>query len=162
LLREVVETWVVQALEKRIDLGYEPAGSVLILGNAFLLREMINNLLDNALRYTPPGGRVTARVVGQGDFALLEIEDSGPGISDAESQKVFDRFYRVDGTDGEGSGLGLAIVREIAEVHQAAASLRPINRDMEADESTGTWRPTNPPVVSPELSSRSIAQRRRA
>jgi two-component system sensor histidine kinase TctE len=137
LLREVVETWVVQALEKRIDLGYEPAGSVLILGNAFLLREMINNLLDNALRYTPPGGRVTARVVGQGDFALLEIEDSGPGISDAESQKVFDRFYRVDGTDGEGSGLGLAIVREIAEVHQAAASLRPINRDMEADEPAG-------------------------
>lgn len=137
LLREVVENWVVQALEKCIDLGYEPAGSVLILGNAFLLREMINNLLDNALRYTPSGGRVTARVVAQGDFALLEIEDSGPGISDAESQRVFDRFYRVDGSDGEGSGLGLAIVREIAEVHQAAASLRPNNRDTEADEPSG-------------------------
>jgi anti-sigma regulatory factor (Ser/Thr protein kinase) len=106
LLREVVETWVVQALEKRIDLGYEAAGSVLILGNAFLLREMINNLLDNALRYTPAGGSVTARVVAQGDFAVLEIEDSGPGIADEESQRVFDRFYRVDGTDGEGSGLG--------------------------------------------------------
>jgi two-component system sensor histidine kinase TctE len=96
-----------------------------IVGNAFLLREMINNLLDNALRYTPAGGRVTARVFGQGDFALLEIEDSGSGISDDDSHKVFDRFYRADGTDGEGSGLGLAIVREIAEVHQAAASLRP-------------------------------------
>lgn len=129
LLREVVETWVVQALERRIDLGYEPAEHVAILGNPFLLREMINNLLDNALRYTPRGGRVTARVVAQGDFALLEVEDSGPGISDDDSQKVFERFYRAEGTDGEGSGLGLAIVREIAELHQAAASLRPKTRD---------------------------------
>ncbi len=137
LLRDVVETWVVQALEKGIDLGYEPAGDVPILGNAFLLREMINNLLDNALRYTPAGGRVTARVVAQGDFALLEIEDSGTGISDEESQKVFDRFYRVDGTDSEGSGLGLAIVREIAEVHQAAASLRPNSRSATAGEVPG-------------------------
>ena len=129
LLREVVETWVVQALEKRIDLGYEAEDHVAILGNAFLLREMINNLLDNALRYTPTDGRVTARVIAQGDFALLEIEDSGPGISDEESLKVFDRFYRAEGTDGEGSGLGLAIVREIAELHQADASLRPKTRD---------------------------------
>jgi len=125
LLREIVESWVVQALDKRIDLGYEPAGAVPIVGNAFLLREMINNLLDNALRYTTRPGRVTARVFGQGDFALLEIEDSGSGISDDDSHKVFDRFYRADGSDGEGSGLGLAIVREIAEVHHAAASLRP-------------------------------------
>jgi hypothetical protein len=95
LLREIVETWVVRALDKRIDLGYEAAGAVLIEGNAFLLREMINNLLDNALRYTPAGGRVTARVVAQGDFAVLEIEDSGPGIADEDSHKVFDRFYRV-------------------------------------------------------------------
>lgn len=152
LLREVVENWVVQALEKCIDLGYEPAGSVLILGNAFLLREMINNLLDNALRYTPSGGRVTARVVAQGDFALLEIEDSGPGISDAESQRVFDRFYRVDGSDGEGSGLGLAIVREIAEVHQAAASLRPNNRDTEADEPSGCVARIVFPVYGPQRS----------
>jgi len=152
LLREVVENWVVQALEKYIDLGYEPAGSVLILGNAFLLREMINNLLDNALRYTPSGGRVTARVVAQGDFALLEIEDSGPGISDAESQRVFDRFYRVDGSDGEGSGLGLAIVREIAEVHQAAASLRPNNRDTETDEPSGCVARIVFPVFSPQRS----------
>ncbi|MBL8393845.1 MAG: sensor histidine kinase N-terminal domain-containing protein [Candidatus Accumulibacter sp.] len=125
LLRDVVETWVMRALEKCIDLGYEPAGSVLIQGNAFLLSEMINNLLDNALRYTPTDGRVTARVAAQGDYAVLEIEDSGPGISEEEAVKVFDRFYRVEGTDGEGSGLGLAIVREIAEVHRAAASLRP-------------------------------------
>ena len=108
-----------------------------IVGNAFLLREMINNLLDNALRYTPAGGRVTARVFGQGDFALLEIEDSGSGISDDDSHKVFDRFYRADGSDGEGSGLGLAIVREIAEVHQAAASLRPKTGDAGGEAACG-------------------------
>jgi len=125
LLHEIVETWVVRAHDRRIDLGYEPAGPAYILGNAFLLREMINNLLDNALRYTPDEGRVTARVVPQGDFVLLEIEDSGIGIADDEAHKVFDRFYRVEGTGVEGSGLGLAIVREIAELHRAAASLRP-------------------------------------
>lgn len=125
LLREIVETWVVRAIGRRIDLGYETAGSVYILGNDFLLHEMINNLLDNALRYTPDEGRVTARVVAQGDFVLVEIEDSGIGISDADAHKVFDRFYRVEGTGVEGSGLGLAIVREIAELHRAAVSLRP-------------------------------------
>ena len=158
LLREIVETWVVQALDRQIDLGYEPAGAVLIRGSAFLLREMINNLLDNALRYTPAGGRVTARVVAQGDFALLEIEDSGPGISDEESQQVFDRFYRGEGTDGEGSGLGLAIVREIAELHEAAASLRANSRDAQGDEPPGctarivfaVYRPEPPRVSIPE------------
>ena len=125
LLHETVETWVARALDRRIDLGYEPAGPMHILGNTFLLREMVNNLLDNALRYTPDEGCVTARVVEHGDFVLLEIEDSGIGISEEEAHKVFDRFYRVDGTGIEGSGLGLAIVREIAGLHRAAASLRP-------------------------------------
>lgn len=128
LLHGIVETWVVRALDRHIDLGYEPAGEVHIRGNAFLLREMINNLIDNALRYTPDGGQVTCRIVAQGDFALLEIEDNGIGISDKDTMLVFDRFYRVDDTGTEGSGLGLAIVREIAELHQAAASLRPNTR----------------------------------
>ncbi|HPT50299.1 MAG TPA: sensor histidine kinase N-terminal domain-containing protein [Accumulibacter sp.] len=157
LLRGVVEDWVVRALEKGIDLGYEPAGTVLIQGNAFLLREMTNNLLDNALRHTPAGGRVTARAVAQGDFVLLEIEDSGVGISDEDAHKVFDRFYRVDGSDSDGSGLGLAIVREIAEVHQAAASLRPNARNAAAVESPGctarivfpVYRPEVPPLPEP-------------
>jgi two-component system sensor histidine kinase TctE len=138
LLREIVETWVVRALERQIDLGYEAAGPVHILGNRFLLGEMINNLLDNALRYTPDEGRVTARVVAQGDFVLLEIEDSGIGISDEDAHKVFDRFYRVEGTGVEGSGLGLAIVREIAELHRAAASLRPRTPDDEGQRAPGS------------------------
>lgn len=138
LLHEVVETWVVRALDRRIDLGYEPADPVHILGNAFLLREMINNLLDNALRYTPDGGQITARVLAQGDFVLLEIEDSGIGISDEEAHKVFDRFYRVEGTGVEGSGLGLAIVREIAELHRAAASLRPHTPNEQGERKPGS------------------------
>lgn len=145
LLREVVEGWVERAIARRIDLGFEPAGPVSVLGNSFLLREMLNNLIDNALRYTPDDGRVTCRVVAQGDFAVLEIEDSGIGISEEDAQRVFDRFYRVDGTGVEGSGLGLAIVREIAELHRAAASLRP-NPRPSAD---GTVRGSIARVVFP-------------
>ena len=125
LLNEIVGEWVMAARERLIDIGFEASGRVLILGNVFLLREMINNLLDNALRYTPEAGCVTARVFRKGDKVVLEIEDSGIGIADDEAHKVFDRFYRVEGTGVEGSGLGLAIVREIAELHRAAASLRP-------------------------------------
>jgi two-component system sensor histidine kinase TctE len=121
LLRELVEEWVMRALDRRIDLGYEPADAPAeILGNALLLRELISNLVDNAMRYTPDGGRITCRVVVQGDFVTLEVEDNGIGISEEQAARVFDRFYRVDG-----SGLGLAIVREIAELHRADASLRP-------------------------------------
>ena len=125
LLRDVVAHWVSRALARRIDLGFESVGEAWVLGNALLLREMVNNLLDNALRYTPEGGHVTARVRQQGDFALLEVEDNGIGLSEEDALKVFDRFYRVEGTGVDGSGLGLAIVREIAELHHAAATLRP-------------------------------------
>ena len=125
LLRDVVAHWVSRALARRIDLGFESVGEAWVLGNALLLREMVNNLLDNALRYTPEGGHVTARVRQQGDFALLEVEDNGIGLSEEDALKVFDRFYRVEGTGVDGSGLGLAIVREIAELHHAGATLRP-------------------------------------
>jgi len=158
LLREIVETWVVRALDRRIDLGYEPAGAANILGNAFLLCEMINNLIDNALRYTPAEGRVTCRVVAQGDFVVLEIEDSGIGISDTDAQLVFDRFYRVDGTGVEGSGLGLAIVREIAELHGAAASLRANTRSAADGKDCGSiarvvFPMHRPPADAPNESS---------
>lgn len=131
LLREIVEDWVMRALEAYIDLGYESAdGLAEIEGNAFLLREMINNLIDNALRYTPTGGQVTCRVVcrrsvGGEPEVVLEVEDSGIGITEEQSELVFERFYRVDDAGTEGSGLGLPIVREIAELHHADASLRP-------------------------------------
>jgi two-component system sensor histidine kinase TctE len=117
--------WVPRALDREIDLGFEGSGKpAWIDGNAILLQELINNLLDNALRYTRPGGRVTLRVL-QDEEITLEVEDNGIGIDEADRELVFERFYRVLGTETEGSGLGLAIVRGIAEVHRARVRLVP-------------------------------------
>ena len=124
LTREAVRDRVPQAIERQIDLGVDltdqPAE---VLGAALMLRELLGNLIDNALRYTPPGGTVTARVLRDGAEVVLEVEDTGYGIAEAERARVFDRFYRVLGTRAEGSGLGLAIVREIAEQHDARVSI---------------------------------------
>ncbi|MFA7292101.1 MAG: sensor histidine kinase N-terminal domain-containing protein [Rhodocyclaceae bacterium] len=125
LLRELVEEWVMRALDRQIDLGYEPAPPSEIEGNPFLLRELASNLIDNAMRYSSAGGHVTCRVVVQGDFVTLEVEDNGIGLTEEQSALVFERFYRVDGSGADGSGLGLAIVREISELHRGNASLRP-------------------------------------
>lgn len=120
LVREVVEEFVPQAVAKGIDLGFDaPATRPLLLGIPLLLRELVNNLLDNALRYTPAGGAVTVRVRAEPQAVLVEVEDTGPGIPPAEQHLVFERFYRVLGTNVDGSGLGLAIVREIAQQHGA-------------------------------------------
>lgn len=116
--------WVPQALARRIDLGFEEAQRpALMHGNPVLLAELLNNLIDNALRYTPEGGRVTVRVTRTDIQVRLEVEDSGPGIPLAERERVFDRFYRVLGTRTDGSGLGLAIVREIAQKHRAEVDI---------------------------------------
>lgn len=112
--------WVRQALLLNTDLGFEEAPDpVWIHGNAILLAELLNNLIDNALRYTPPGGQITVRVSADDSHAIVDVEDTGPGIAIEERERVFDRFYRVLGTSADGSGLGLAIVREIAQKHQA-------------------------------------------
>ncbi|WP_019938645.1 sensor histidine kinase [Bordetella sp. FB-8] len=112
--------WVTHALSRHIDLGFEPAPQAApIHGSPLQLAELLNNLIDNALRYTPNGGRVTVRIACDGSQARLEVEDSGPGIPVCERERVFDRFYRVLGTRTDGSGLGLAIVREIAQKHHA-------------------------------------------
>jgi len=123
LARAITEDWVGLALAKGIDLGFEGADSLLIIeGVPLLLREMLNNLIDNAIKYTPRGGHVTVRTRG-GDLASLEVEDNGGGIPAAERERVFERFYRVLGTDADGSGLGLPIVREIADLHSATVEL---------------------------------------
>jgi two-component system sensor histidine kinase TctE len=125
LARECVEEWLPRADAKGMDLGFEDAGwAARVRGNASLLRELVGNLLDNAIRYTPDGGRVTARVLAA-ENVVLEVEDSGPGIDESERELVFQRFYRSLGTGVEGSGLGLAIVRSIAHRHGAAAALGP-------------------------------------
>ncbi len=87
-----------------------------------MLREMLSNLLDNAIRYTPAGGRITVRVREDKrdraqQWVHLEVEDTGLGIPAAERERVVERFYRILGREGDGSGLGLAIVREIATMH---------------------------------------------
>lgn len=115
--------WVPRALQSGHDLGF--AGSeapVWVEGDALLLGELINNLLDNALRYGGP--RITLRVE-QADGAApeLSVEDNGPGIVPEERERVFQRFHRVPGSAGNGSGLGLAIVREIAQNHAAEVIL---------------------------------------
>ncbi|MBI3285096.1 MAG: sensor histidine kinase N-terminal domain-containing protein [Burkholderiales bacterium] len=122
LARDVVQDWIPASFAQKIDLGFEPAAMpVTIFGNPLMLREMLSNLIDNALRYTPQGHSVTVRVVVNAaqELAILEVEDYGPGIPLAEREHVFERFYRILGSDVQGSGLGLAIVREIAQQHHA-------------------------------------------
>jgi len=124
LARNITEEWVQSPLRKDIDLGLESDGSdCRMTGNAMLLGELLNNLIDNALRYTQPGGHVTVRIGRDDTRIYLEVEDNGPGIPVSERERVFERFYRVLGTNQEGCGLGLSIVREIAHRHNAEVRL---------------------------------------
>lgn len=120
LARRVGEDWVPRALTRNIDFGLVvPDAPVTIRGNAQLLEELLSNLIDNALRYGPTGGRVTVSVEARGPGATLSVQDEGPGIPAAERARIFERFYRVADATGEGCGLGLAIVEEIARRHDA-------------------------------------------
>jgi two-component system, OmpR family, sensor histidine kinase TctE len=126
--RAVVRDFVSRSIDRRIDLGYEGpegASSLRVMGEPVLLSELVRNLVDNALHYTPAGGSVTARVLPDpfGQVVVLQVEDTGPGIAPAEREAVFRPFYRSLGTQVDGSGLGLAIVKEIAERHQADIEL---------------------------------------
>jgi two-component system sensor histidine kinase TctE len=122
---DVAQDLFPRALAKDIDLGVEITQRGLrIEGNPVLLREMIKNLIDNAIKYTPRGGTVTARTREE-DRPVLEVEDTGMGIPEADLERVFERFYRVLGSGVDGSGLGLPIVREIAELHRATVLLVP-------------------------------------
>lgn len=121
LAREVSQDFVPQALAKRIDIGFEgPERSRLqVLGQRWQLVELLRNLVDNALRYTPTGGEVTVRISEDlyGEVVVLEVEDNGPGIAPEARERVFQPFYRALGTGAEGSGLGLTIAGQIAERH---------------------------------------------
>ena len=128
LTRSVVRDFVARAIDRRIDLGYEGPDSgneVRMTGDPVLLGELVRNLVENALHYTPSGGAVTARVVPDpfGQVAVLQVEDTGPGIPKAEREAVFRAFYRALGTQVDGSGLGLAIVQEIAARHDAEVTV---------------------------------------
>ncbi|NML16878.1 ATP-binding protein [Azohydromonas caseinilytica] len=112
-----------QAQARGIDLGVPQADAGETEGHPEALRILMRNLLDNALKYTPAGGTVDLSVKRDGVALVLAVEDSGPGIPEAERARVFDRFHRVPGSEGPGSGLGLAIVKAIAEMHGAALRL---------------------------------------
>jgi len=123
LAREVVAELIPLADAGRIDLGVATAQSTTVSGDADALRTLLRNLVDNAVRYTPPGGRVDVTVESAPEGPRLTVTDDGPGIPPEERARVFDRFYRRAGTEPPGSGLGLAIVKAIADAHGATASL---------------------------------------
>lgn len=122
---EVSMDWVPHAIKRNIDLGFEGVEHPLMIdADRDRLRELINNLIDNAIRYSQPGGRVTVRPSRTADgHGRLAISDDGPSIPVAERERIFERFHRLLGTQEDGSGLGLAIVSEIATLHGARIDL---------------------------------------
>jgi two-component system sensor histidine kinase TctE len=121
LVEEAIQSFVDQASLKSIDIGFDLQPAT-ITGDRFLLRDLIDNLIDNAIRYTPAHGTVTVTVQGAPGAGLLTVEDNGPGIPRAKREQVFSRYVRLDDKT-HGSGLGLAIVRDIAVVHGARLAI---------------------------------------
>lgn len=118
LCNDLLEANLDRATRQGIDLGLE-VQALRVWGHAWLLRELLSNLLDNALKYTPSGGLVTLRCGHRAEdrAPMLEVEDDGPGVPADDWPRVLERFYRVPGTAVDGNGLGLAIADEIARVH---------------------------------------------
>ena len=122
LALDVATGWVPEALKKHIDLGFEDAGqSVMVAGDAARLRELLDNLLDNAVRYSREGGSITVRV--HAAPPRVDFNDDGPSIPPEERARVFERFHRLLGSTQDGSGLGLAIAEEIAHLHRGEITL---------------------------------------
>ncbi|KQQ33254.1 histidine kinase [Duganella sp. Leaf126] len=126
IARQVGLELAMAAVAKQIDMSLDDDGPGMVAGQALLLHELIANLADNALRYTPPGGSLALRVHERAPSVVLEVSDSGPGIAPAERERVFAPFYRAAATlerNPGGAGLGLAIVHDIATVHGATVTL---------------------------------------
>jgi two-component system sensor histidine kinase TctE len=137
LCESMLETFIDRASAKALDFGLETE-SVAVWGHSWLLRELVSNLVENAIKYTPAGGSVTlrcgrrARPLGSDDatlpasapsgWAFVEVDDDGPGVPVQERGQITQRFYRAQGAVGEGTGLGLAIADEIAQLHQGVLS----------------------------------------
>jgi two-component system sensor histidine kinase QseC len=120
LLRRVVADLAPQGVQKHQTIAVDADDSLLLHGDPTLLMILLRNLVDNAIRYSPPGASVTATLSKRGAALALRIEDSGPGMSDADIQRIGERFFRVVGSGQSGSGLGWSIVQRIAAVHDAA------------------------------------------
>lgn len=122
LIDDMIEDWLDQADARSIDLGIERSKTT-ITGDPTLLRELIANLMDNALRYTSDGGEISLRCVEIEDLLHIDVSDSGPGIPESLREAVFERFYRLPDTTLSGSGLGLPIAREIALCHRGTIDI---------------------------------------
>jgi two-component system, OmpR family, sensor histidine kinase TctE len=156
------------ALEKRIDLGYEgpepdkttkldPHSGLCVLANENLLAELVRNLVENAVAYTPRGGVVTARVLPATATRgpCLQVEDTGPGISVEDREHVFEPFFRVLGNEAEGSGLGLSIVREIANLHQATVYIETAHPTRELNSQGTRFIVQFPLIAQPAIEAQS-------
>lgn len=124
MVREVAAEWAPRALERGIELSFEATPCPPVLGNVHALSEALANLFDNALRYCRAGDQVWVRVYAEAGRVCLTVADNGPGVPEAALPKLFERFYRVPGTQAEGCGLGLAIVREVARAYEGEARAR--------------------------------------
>jgi two-component system, OmpR family, sensor kinase len=122
IARQAVSELLATAHAKQLDLGLASSEAIAVQGNREALLLIVRNLLDNAIKYTPGGGRIDLAMGRDAQGPWLAVDDSGPGVPEAEQERVFDRFYRVPGNDAPGSGLGLAIVRTVAE--QLGAQVR--------------------------------------
>jgi two-component system, OmpR family, sensor histidine kinase TctE len=122
LLEQTASQCLDAAIARQTDLGFEAAPAT-VQGSPWMLRELVLNLVDNAIAHSPPGSAVTVRCGNAAGRPFVEVEDNGPGIPVADRARVFDRHVRLAGDGGRGTGLGLAIVREIADRHHASVSL---------------------------------------
>ncbi len=122
LLKEAADEREAQAAAKDVRLQAQSSDDCIVAGNAELLRILLRNLLDNAIRYADPGGEVQARLASEGDRVILTVADDGPGVPPEQRELLGQRFHRFGPQTAEGVGLGLSIVRRIAELHGAALS----------------------------------------
>ena len=123
LVQQAVADVLPQAQERPVDLGVLPSSPAWVRGDADALLILLRNLLENAIKYTPPNGQIDVSVQSRGNSACLTVEDSGPGIAPADRERVFDRFFRTTQANASGSGLGLAIAQAIAQRHHATLAL---------------------------------------
>ena len=125
LAREICIDWAPKAMQHKMELSYEgPDQALYVKGDEVLLRELLSNLIDNAISYGHEQGNIVVRLSRQ-PVPCLTVEDDGVGIPELEKDKIFERFYRIPGSPGDGCGLGLAIVKEIADLHKAHLQLGP-------------------------------------
>jgi two-component system sensor histidine kinase TctE len=123
LAKEVCMDWIVKALQRKMSLSFDSENEqVFLKGDEILLKELLANLLDNAIAYGYERGNIWVKVMAQPQLSLI-VEDDGIGIAEIELDKVFERFYRPANSPGNGCGLGLAIIKEIADLHQAQIHL---------------------------------------